>query len=190
MRACRVSQQPPHSLKPLDKIEEQGSEMISEELAGGNSVIHCKWMCFVVFNESIQDWFYRAKGYWPWRIWSNYVVHTSIGRNEIRCRAWQRIVLQIKEIKLEDSMKEYQKILREVKLLALLKTNYTVRYYSVVKWDEMNRSAGSNGMNVWKRWIWVIRIRTRSKMRKIRSMRRRWHGERNRFDWVKCEMRE
>ena len=67
-------------------------------------------------------------------------------------------MLQIKEINLDDSVQEYDKILREVKLLALLKTNYTVRYYSVETRGSLNGSAGSNEMNAWKRRTWFIPI--------------------------------
>ena len=173
MRTCRVPQNPSQPFSPLDKIEERGSEMISEELTSGKPVNMWISRCFVVCNGSIQDGFHRDQRDRPWWIWSNHAVHSPIGRNEIRCRDWNGSVSQIKEINLEDSMQEYQKILREVKLLALLKTNYIVRYYSVGKREVLNCSAGPSGTNAWKRRIWFIRTRMNWRRRKIRSMKRR-----------------
>lgn len=88
MRTCRVPQNPSHSFSPLDKIEERGSEMISEELTSGDTVNMRLSRCFVVCDGSIQDGFHRDQRDRAWRIWSNHTVHSSIGRNEIRCRDW------------------------------------------------------------------------------------------------------
>ena len=88
MRTCRVPQNPSKPFSPLNKIEERGSEMISEELTSGNTVNMRVSRCFVVCNGSIQDGFHRDQGDRPWWIWSNHAVRSSIGRNGIRCRDW------------------------------------------------------------------------------------------------------